>query len=123
MIARGGDDNVPDDSAKHYAALDVLGREICTYTAAIFRPDLPRKRADLLASLIEEETSLGETLYQIAPRVEHQSFSAVGGELVNATLHPAAEAMRTVTPREKEGPPFPEAAVRLPALQALARSP
>jgi phosphate:Na+ symporter len=43
----------------------------------------------LVASLIEEEdfsASLGETLYQIARRVERQPFSPPGLEIMQATL-------------------------------------
>ena len=55
----------------------------------MFKPDMPHAEADLLASLIEEEdftASLGETLFQVARRVERQPFSPVGRELVDATL-------------------------------------
>ena len=81
--------NAPDDAEEHYAAIDVLSRDIRQYTAAMFKPDMPHAQADLLASLIEEEdwtASLGETLYQVARRVERQPFSEVGRALVNATL-------------------------------------
>ena len=93
-IARGAPD-APDDAEEHYAAIDILSRDIRSYTAAMFKPDMPHAQADLLASLIEEEdftASLGETLYQIARRVERQPFSAVGRELVNATLDQVADA-------------------------------
>ncbi len=59
----------------------MLSREIRSYTAAMLQPNLPPDKADLLASLIEEEdwtASLGETLYQIARRVERQPFSRGG---------------------------------------------
>ena len=49
------------------------------YTASMFDPNMPLQQADLIASLIEEEdltASLGETLYQVARRVERQPFSA-----------------------------------------------
>ena len=60
----------------------------------MFKPDMPHDQADLLASLIEEEdftASLGETLYQVARRVERQTFSPVGHELVDATLDQIAD--------------------------------
>ena len=108
---------------EHYAALDILSREIRNYTAAMFQPDMSRDRADLLASLIEEEDwtgSLGETLYQIARRVERQPFSDVGRELVNATLDQVGDAMRAITPDgRKGGLVSADAAARLPALQEL----
>ena len=62
----------------HHAALDVLSREIRRFTAAMFRPDTSPRETDLLASLKEEEdltASLGETLFQVARRVERQPFS------------------------------------------------
>ena len=67
------------------------------YTAAMFKPDMPHSSADLLASLIEEEdwtASLGETLYQIARRVERQTFSEPGRALVNETIDMVGNAMR-----------------------------
>ena len=82
---------------------------------------MPHAQADLLASLIEEEdftASLGETLYQIARRVERQPFSAAGRELVDAMLDQVAEAMRAIiadghTARLR---PRPTATTRLPLL-------
>ena len=68
------------------------------------KPNLPADKADLLASMVEEEdwtASLGETLYQIARRVERQPFSAAGKELVNATLDQVTEAMRAIVPDGK----------------------
>ena len=69
----------------------------------MFKPDMPHAQADLLASLIEEEdwtASLGETLYQIARRVERQPFSEVAKPLVNETVDLAAQAMRAIVPDE-----------------------
>ena len=101
-IARGVDD-APDDSEEHHAALDVLSREIRSYTAGMFKPDMPHAQADLLASMIEEEdwtASLGESLYQIARRVERQPFSAVAKPLVDETIDLVAQAMRAIVPDE-----------------------
>jgi len=70
----------------------------------MFKPDMPHPQADLLASLIEEEdwtASLGETLYQIARRVQRQPFSEVGQPLVNETIDAVAMAMRAIVPEEK----------------------
>jgi phosphate:Na+ symporter len=121
-IARGTPE-APDDSVAHHDALDVLSRDIRQYTAAMFQPNMPHDRAELLASMIEEEdwtASLGETLYQIARRVERQPFSAVGRELVNATLDQVADAMRAITPNgQKDGLVSATAATRLPGLVAL----
>ena len=83
----------------------------------------PIAQADLVASLIEEEdwtASLGETLYQVARRVERQNFTKPGRELVDATLDQIAEAMRAITPATQDMPPVSaEAEPRLPALLAL----
>jgi phosphate:Na+ symporter len=121
-IARGAP-GAPDDSQEHYAALDTLSREIRGYTAAMFKPDLPHEQADLLASLIEEEdwtASLGETLYQIARRVERQPFSPTGRALVDAALDEVSAAMRAITPNGyKSGTVIADAAGRLPKLQEL----
>ena len=121
-IARGADD-APDDSQEHYASLDVLSREIRDYTAAMFQPEMPHAKADLLASLIEEEdwtASLGETLYQIARRVERQPFSAAGREVVDSVLDEVSSVIRAIAPNgdgEKAG--SVDAASRLPRLQEL----
>jgi phosphate:Na+ symporter len=85
MAASRGDDKAPEDIAAHYQSLDMLNREIRSYTASMLTPDLPPAKADLLASLIEEEdfsASLGESLYQISRRVERQTFSAHGKGIV-----------------------------------------
>jgi phosphate:Na+ symporter len=85
MAASRGDDKAPEDIAAHYQSLDMLNREIRSYTASMLTPDLPPAQADLLASLIEEEdfsASLGESLYQISRRVERQTFSAHGKGIV-----------------------------------------
>jgi len=119
-IARGAE-NAPDDSPTHYGALDILSREIRSYTAAMLEPNMPHDKADLLASLIEEEdwtASLGETLYQIARRVERQPFSEVGRSLVNATLDQITEAMGAIVPGSGKLVSA-EAAGRLPTLLQL----
>ena len=119
---RRGAENAPDDVDAHHDELDVLSREIRNYTAAMLRPDMPADTADLLASIVEEEdwtASLGETLYQIARRVERQPFSAPGKELVNATLDQVTDAMRAIVPDGKGSLVSAEAADREPTLQQL----
>ena len=118
-IARG-DKAAPDDVVAHYNELDVLSREIRSYTAAMLQPTMPADKADLLASIVEEEdwtASLGETLYQIGRRVERQPFSAVGQELVNATLDQVADAMRAILPDGQGAPASAKAATREAFLQ------
>ena len=63
-IARG-EQATPSDIRDHYAATDILSREIRQYTAALFEPGMPYAQANLIASLIEEgdfSGSLGEVL-------------------------------------------------------------
>jgi len=121
-IARGTE-NAPDDAQEHYAAIDTLSRDIRQYTAAMFDSDMPYAKANLLASLIEEEdftASLGETLYQVGRRVERQIFGNIGRELVNATVDQIAEAMRAIAPEDPNAPPVSAfAEPRLPALTEL----
>jgi phosphate:Na+ symporter len=94
------DKAAPEDAQTHYAASDVLSRDIRNYTAAMFRPNLPYAQVDLLASLIEEEdfaASLGETLYQVARRIERQPFSATGRGLVNAVVDQISKDIQLLT--------------------------
>lgn len=89
MAASRGDARAPTDIEAHYKALDTLNREIRSYTAAMLTPDQTPAKADLLASLIEEEdfsASLGEALYQISRRVERQAFSGQARPLVAELL-------------------------------------
>ena len=63
--------------------------EMRQFTATTFRTELSPKQTDLVASLIEEEdfsASLGETLYQIARRVERQPFTPEALEIMKAIL-------------------------------------
>lgn len=121
-IAKGSKD-APDKIEEHYAAIDILNREIRSYTSGMFKPDLPYHRADLVASLIEEEdytASLGETLYQIARRVERQPFGEAGRDLVDTVVDQVADAMRAIVPIDQLDPPVTaEAAPRVALLPAL----
>lgn len=97
-IARGKED-APDKVETHYGQMDVLNREVRSYTSGLFKADMPYERADLVASLIEEEdhtASLGEALHQIARRVERQPFGENGRKLVDAMLDQVADALRVV---------------------------
>ncbi|AVO44396.1 Na/Pi cotransporter family protein [Phreatobacter cathodiphilus] len=111
-IARG-DENAPDKVEEHWAAMDLLNREIRSYTSGMFKADLPYARADLVASLIEEEdftASLGEALYQIARRVERQPFGPAGRQLVDAMLAEVTTAMRAIVPIDQPDRDVPAAA-------------
>lgn len=97
-IARGKD-GAPEKVEEHYGQMDVLNREIRAYTSGMFKAEMPYERADLVASLIEEEdhtASLGEALYQIARRVERQPFGEKGRPLVDRMLDQVSEAVRVV---------------------------
>ena len=88
---------LPGAARDHQNAIDILSRDIRRYTAAMFEPGMPHGQADLLASLIEEgdfTASLGESLHQVARRLERQPFSAAGRELVEATLTRIEQAIR-----------------------------
>ena len=115
--------DAPDKVEEHYGAMDVLNREIRAYTAGMFKADLPYAQADLVASLIEEEdftASLGESLHQIARRVERQPFGEVGRPLVDAMLESVAEAMTAIVPIDAvRQPGAADSSHRLPALQEL----
>lgn len=116
--------NAPDDSVEHSEAIDVLSREIRTYTAGLFDPSMPHDRADLVASLIEEEdfsASLGESLYQIARRVERHPFSDPGRKLVNEMLDLLAQEMSIIVPGVAKGgaPALADHQARMKALSDL----
>ncbi|TCR61890.1 Na/Pi symporter [Bosea sp. BK604] len=103
-----GTENAPDKVEEHYAAIDILNREIRSYTSGMFQPDMPYARADLVASLIEEEdytASLGETLYQIARRVERQPFGEHGRTLVDTIIDQVSDALRAIIPIDQVNPP------------------
>jgi len=88
--------NAPDDAKDHFDAIDSLSREIRSYTASLFRPDLSHQQNDLLASLIEEAdftASLGEVLFQLARRIERDDFSAPGHAILHRTISELREAM------------------------------
>ena len=106
-IASGKPD-APDKIEEHYAAIDILNRDIRAYTSGMFTPEMPYARADLVASLIEEEdftASLGETLYQIARRIERQPFGEQGRKLVDTVLDKVSETLATIVPIGQERAP------------------
>ena len=104
LAIAGKEKSAPHSAKEHQVAIDILNRDIRRYTAAMFKPDMPRGQADLLASLIEEEdfsASLGATLFQVARRVERPQFSPVGRELVAATLDQIAQVHADHRPRRE----------------------
>jgi phosphate:Na+ symporter len=73
----------------HNAAIEILGRDIRRYTAALFQHAKSPGQSELLASLIEEAdltATLGDTLHQVARHVLPQALSAEAQALVDATL-------------------------------------
>jgi phosphate:Na+ symporter len=86
LLAAKGDDTSFKSVHEHQAALDSLNREIRAFTSKAFKPGMAHGQADLVASLIEEEdfsASLGESLYQIARRVERHPFGVKALDAVN----------------------------------------
>ncbi|MFA7596451.1 MAG: Na/Pi symporter [Novosphingobium sp.] len=80
---------VPKDPGEHHTATDLLGRDIRSYSAALFHEDMPREQLDLVASLIEEVDftgSLSETLHQIARRVKRSEFSDPSRAFIDEAL-------------------------------------
>jgi phosphate:Na+ symporter len=89
LAAAKGNDTKFKSVHDHQRALDTLNQEMRRFTSSAFRPELSSKQADLVASLIEEEdfsSSLGETLYQIARRVERHPFGPAGLEITRAII-------------------------------------
>jgi phosphate:Na+ symporter len=79
----------PKDPGEHHQATDILSRDIRSYSAALFRENMPREQLDLVASLIEEVDftgSLTESLYQIARRVKREEFSEASRGFIEDAL-------------------------------------
>lgn len=96
----------PKDVEAHAAALDVLSRDTRAYAAVLLKPGLPLPEADLVASLVEEAdfaASLGDTLRQVARRVQREQFSPEARRLVDAVLDRVGEEMRAVLPAGAAG--------------------
>jgi phosphate:Na+ symporter len=73
----------------HNAAVEILGRDIRSYAAAMFRHATTPAQAERLASLIEEAdltVNLGETLHQAARDAQARPLSADARSLVVDTL-------------------------------------
>jgi len=98
----------PKDAEAHAAAIDVLSRDIRGYAASLFQPRMPLPQADLVASLVEEAdfaASLGDTLHQVARRVQRERFSPEGRRLVDSVLDRVGEEMRAVLPADANAAP------------------
>jgi len=121
-IARGKA-NAPADPGEHYAATDILNRDIRAYSASLFKDDLPAEQVDLVASLIEEadfSASLGESLHQVARRVKREKFSAPAQEIVNIALDKLDLDMREIVPDHGiQQPNLPAGHTQAPTLEDL----
>jgi phosphate:Na+ symporter len=87
-IARGAK-AAPSDPGEHYLAVDILNRDIRSYSSKLFRDDMPLDQLDLVASMIEEAdftASLAESLHQVARRVKREEFSSQARIIVEAGL-------------------------------------
>lgn len=103
--ARGSAD-APKNLAEHHQAIDILSRDTRAFAARLFVPGMPYPQADLVASLIEEAdyaASIGDTLHQIARRVEREEFTPEPRALVDAVLAHAIESLNLVLPNTMPG--------------------
>lgn len=99
-IARGSK-KAPADPGEHYAATDVLSRDIRAYTAALLKQDLPGDQLDLVASLIEEAdftAALAESLHQVARRVKREDFGQQAQQIVSTALDKLEYSLRDILP-------------------------
>jgi phosphate:Na+ symporter len=121
-IARGNK-RAPADPGEHYAATDVLSRDIRAYTANLLARDLPYEQLDLVASLIEEEdftNALAETLHQVARRVQREKFSSEPQVIVSAALDKLEYALRDILPDYGlKAPDMPAMHVSFPEVEEL----
>ncbi len=96
-----GDKAAPADPGQHYASTDILSRDIRSFSASLFRDDLPVEQMDLVASLIEEadfSASLAESLHQIARRVKREKFGTAGQAFVDEALSRVGKSLEVILP-------------------------
>jgi phosphate:Na+ symporter len=121
-IARGVK-TAPSDPGEHYAATDILSRDIRTFSASLFKDEMPFEQQDLVASLIEEadfSASLADTLHQVARRVKREKFTAPAQELVDASLSKLEVQLRQILPDDGlVKPVLPAGHVKLAAVEEL----
>ncbi|WP_309085380.1 Na/Pi symporter [Chelativorans sp.] len=113
----------PADPGEHFTAIDILNRDIRSYSASLFRDDMPYDQLDLVASLIEEAdftASLAEALHQVARRVKRENFGPLAREIVNAALDRLDHVMRTIMPAGGlDMPALPAGHVQLATVEDL----
>jgi phosphate:Na+ symporter len=99
-IARGKS-NAPADPAGHFAATDILNRDIRSYSSSLFRDDMPHEQLDLVASLIEEAdftASLSDALHQVARRVKRETFGPASRAIIDEALNRLEIDLRGILP-------------------------
>ncbi|WP_395678702.1 Na/Pi cotransporter family protein [Inquilinus sp.] len=120
-IARGRK-GVPSDPGEHYAAVDILNRDIRSYSASLFRADMSYDQLDLVASLIEEAdftASLAEALHQVARRTKRQAFGAEAQAIVSAALDKLDLALRPILPTGPLEPTLPAGHLQTRSVEEL----
>lgn len=121
-IARGAK-NAPKDPGEHYAAVDILNRDIRAYSASLFREDMPYDQQDLVASLIEEAdftASLSEALHQVARRVKREKFGPQAKDVIDAALNKLEYHLREIMPNGGvEAPKMPAGHVQIAEVEEL----
>ncbi|TAJ25943.1 MAG: Na/Pi cotransporter family protein [Reyranella sp.] len=121
-IARGSK-KAPSDPGDHYAATDILSRDIRAYTANLLQADLPHEQVDLLASMIEEAdftAALAESLHQVARRVKREKFSAQAQDIVSQSLDKLEFSLRDIVPDfGLVMPSMPARHIKFPTIEEL----
>jgi phosphate:Na+ symporter len=121
-IARGSK-QAPSDPGDHYAATDVLSRDIRSYTSALLKADLPYEQLDLVASLIEEAdftAALAESMHQVARRVKRETYSEHSQQIVKVALDKLEASLRDILPDYGvKAPTMPALHVSFPAVDEL----
>jgi phosphate:Na+ symporter len=121
-IARG-DKQAPSDPGEHYAATDILSRDIRTFSAALLKHDAPAEQLDMVASLIEEAdftAALAESLHQVARRVKRETFTPQAQEIVKTALDKLEFSLRDILPdMGVQAPAMPAGHVRFPEVEEL----
>jgi phosphate:Na+ symporter len=121
-IARGAK-SAPKDPGEHFVAVDILNRDIRSYSASLFKQDMPYDQLDLIASLIEEAdftASLAEALHQVARRVKREKFGQQGREVIDAALAKLEHSMRAIMPNGGlDAPMMPAGHVQIAEVEEL----
>ncbi len=123
-IARG-DKHAPADPGEHYAATDILSRDIRGFSANLLKADAPYEQLDMVASLIEEAdftAALAESLHQVARRVRRETFSEPSKAIVTTALDRLEFSLRDILPDGgAPAPAMPAGHVQFPTLEDLRR--